>query len=30
MNPEHVRVLVARRMQQATEALEDGRYLPRE
>jgi len=27
MNPEHVRVLVARRMQQATEALEDGRYL---
>ena len=27
MNPEHVRVLMARRMQQATEALEDGRYL---
>ena len=27
MNPEHVRVLVARRMQQATEALEDGKYL---
>ena len=27
MNPEHVRVLVAWRMQQATEALEDGRYL---
>lgn len=27
MNPEHVRILVARRMQQATEALEDGRYL---
>ena len=27
MNPEHVRVLVARRMQQAAEALEDGRYL---
>lgn len=27
MNPEHVRVLVAKRMQQATEALEDGRYL---
>src|SRR5262245_66516708 len=27
MNPEHMRVLVARRMQQATEALEDGRYL---
>jgi uncharacterized protein (UPF0332 family) len=27
MNPEHVGVLVARRMQQATEALEDGRYL---
>ena len=27
MNPEHVRVLVARRMLQATEALEDGRYL---
>jgi uncharacterized protein len=27
MNPEHVRVLAARRMQQATEALEDGRYL---
>jgi hypothetical protein len=27
MNPEHLRVLVARRMQQATEALEDGRYL---
>ena len=27
MNPEHVRVLLARRMQQAAEALEDGRYL---
>ena len=27
MNPEHVRVLVARRMQQAAEALEDGKYL---
>jgi uncharacterized protein (UPF0332 family) len=27
MNPEHVRALVARRMQQATEALDDGRYL---
>jgi uncharacterized protein len=27
MNSEHMRVLVARRMQQATEALEDGRYL---
>jgi uncharacterized protein (UPF0332 family) len=27
MNPEHVQVLVATRIQQATEALEDGRYL---
>ncbi|MGH9425043.1 MAG: HEPN domain-containing protein [Terriglobia bacterium] len=27
MNPEHVKVLVANRMQQATECLEDGRYL---
>jgi hypothetical protein len=27
MNPEHVRVLVARRMRQATEALEDGGKL---
>jgi uncharacterized protein (UPF0332 family) len=27
MNPEHVKVLVERRMQQATECLEDGRYL---
>lgn len=27
MNPEHVKVLVTRRMQQAAECLEDGRYL---
>jgi uncharacterized protein (UPF0332 family) len=27
MNPEHVKVLVAKRMQQAAECLEDGRYL---
>jgi uncharacterized protein (UPF0332 family) len=27
VNPDHVKILVARRMQQATEALEDGRYL---
>ena len=27
MNPEHVKILVAGRIQQATEALEDGRYL---
>jgi uncharacterized protein (UPF0332 family) len=27
MNPEHVKVLVTKRMQQATEVLEDGRYL---
>jgi hypothetical protein len=27
MNSEHVRMLITRRMQQAAEALEDGRYL---
>jgi hypothetical protein len=27
VNPEHVKILVARRMQQAVEALDDGRYL---
>lgn len=27
MNPEHVKVLVAGRMQQATECLEDAKYL---
>jgi hypothetical protein len=27
MNPEHVKELVTTRMQQATECLEDGRYL---
>ena len=27
MNAEHVKILVAQRMQQVTEALEDGRYL---
>ncbi len=27
MNPEHVKVLVAKRMQQAAECLEDGKYL---
>jgi len=27
MNPHHVRALVSRRMEQATECLEDGRYL---
>jgi uncharacterized protein (UPF0332 family) len=27
MNPAHVKILVTKRMQQATEALEDGRYL---
>ncbi len=27
MNPEHVKELVTQRMQQATECLEDGRYL---
>lgn len=27
MNPEHVKVLVTKRMQQATETLDDGKYL---
>jgi uncharacterized protein (UPF0332 family) len=27
MNPEHIKVLVAKRMQQAAECLDDGRYL---
>lgn len=27
MNPEHVKVLVTKRMQEAAECLEDGRYL---
>lgn len=27
MNPDHVKVLVARRMQQATESLDDGKFL---
>ena len=27
MHPRHVKILVAKRMQQATEALEDDRYL---
>ncbi|MBI3795559.1 MAG: HEPN domain-containing protein [Deltaproteobacteria bacterium] len=27
MNPEHVKVLVAKRMQEAAECLEDGKYL---
>lgn len=27
MNPEHVKVLVARRMEQANDCLEDGRFL---
>jgi hypothetical protein len=27
MNPEHVKVLVTKRMQEAAECLEDGKYL---